>query len=235
MRNILFFAIFFTLSCLRAQDTTFTVEDFEIKIDNSNFSVFREQSPVFSRSFNDPSIFTADLNNDGLEEVVVFDYDLKEGQECYSAYIFDCSGSFTMTDSIYSGLKEPYLLETGESEKIIVVTGSPDFDSLYVPAAGTPFSPLVCWAFEDTSLTRVNDEMYDVFIDENEKNIDFIKSYYTQHGSSCETSMQLKQVLAAVYANYMYADEKALAEMILVRFYYCSDGVQFRESINNLL
>lgn len=235
MRNILFFAVFLVLSCLRAQDTTFTVEDFEIKIDNSNLSVFREQSPVFSRKFNDPSIFTADLNNDGLEEVVVFDYDLKEGLECYSAYVFDCSGSFIMTDSIYSGLKEPYMLESDESEKIIVVTGSPDFDSLYVPALGTPFSPMVCWTFGDSSLTQVNDEMYDVFIEENEKNIEFIKSYYAQHGSNCTASGELKQVLATVYANYIYADEKALAEMTLVRFYYCGDEAQFRERINNIL
>ncbi|MDP4174872.1 MAG: hypothetical protein Q8933_12925 [Bacteroidota bacterium] len=223
------------LNILNAQDTTFSVENFNIKFESSKLTVTDNDEKVYQRDFSDPISFTLDLDSDGVDELLVSDSEEKDGLSYYTLYVFNCTGSFFLTDSIYSGLKEPYVFDSDEINNIVIVTGSPDFDSLYVPELEVAYSPLICWSFVDTSLAIVNDQLYDPFIDENNKNIELMDAIYKEKGKDCKITESLKQIIATTYANYIYADEKALAERALVQYYYCEDLKQFKENIEKLL
>jgi hypothetical protein len=119
--------------------------------------------------------------------------------------------------------------------KVILITGSPDFDSLNAPQLNKIFSPLVCWAIIGNELGIVNDRLYDIFISENEKYIEFADSLYKTRGSGCNTSFLIRSIIAAIFVNYIYADEKAVADKSLNKYYECDDKVKFKEAIEKLL
>lgn len=218
-----------------AQDTTFTVQDYDIKVENSKMFVNDSGKIIYQRNFNNPFCFSIDLDSDGIDEVVVNDSEEKDGLSYYYVYVFNCADQFSLTDSVYSGLKEPYFIDSDEIENFVLVTGSPDFDSLYNPELETAFSPLICWSYVDASLSIVNDQLYDIFINENQKNIEVISAIYNEKGKSCQATELVKSVIASTYANYIYADEKATAERSLEQFYYCSDLANFKKIIEELL
>ncbi|MGE5402205.1 MAG: hypothetical protein ACM3S2_17540 [Ignavibacteriales bacterium] len=237
MKNlILLFITFVLVHTSFAQDSTYSVEDFNIRFDNSHLVVEDiNKNIVYDRVFQNPNGFVLDLDNDGTGEFLVNDYTETDGQNFYTLYVFNTTGTFYLTDSIYSGLKDPYYFYSDEISNVVLVTGSPDFDSLNQAAAETSFSPLVCWSFVDSSLSIVNDQLYDIFLDENEANISYMDSVCKSKGRTCEASQEFRAAIAATYANYVYADENALAEKMLEEYYFCDDLKKFKEQISKLL
>lgn len=219
-----------------AQDSTFAVEDFNIKIQDAKLLAGDlDNKTVYERQFQDPYAYTLDIDGDGASELLINDDTQTDGQDNYTLYVYNTVGSFYLIDSIYSGLKEPYSFFSDEINSVVLVTGSPDFDSLNVAGQDEVFSPLVCWSFVDSSLNIVNDQLYNVFLQENEANMNYMDSFFKERGRNCESSRLLKAVIASAYANYIYADEYALADKVLEEYYLCEDLKQFKEQISKLL
>lgn len=219
-----------------AQDSTFAVEDFNIKIQDSRLLAGDlDNKTVYQRQFQEPYAYTLDIDGDGASELLVNDDVKTDGQDYYTLYVYNTIGSFYLIDSIYSGLKEPYSFFSDEINNVVLVTGSPDFDSLNASGQDNVFSPLACWSFVDSSLSIVNDQLYNVFLSENEANMKFMDAFFKEHGKNCESSGILKAAIASTYANYIYADEYALADKLLEEYYLCEDLKQFKEQISKLL
>ncbi|MCU7496805.1 MAG: hypothetical protein HF314_05125 [Ignavibacteria bacterium] len=235
MKTLLLFFVALFGGYAFAQDSTFAVEDFNIKIQDAKLLVGDlDNKTVYDRQFQDPYAYTLDIDGDGASELLINDDNESEGQDSYTLYVYNTVGSFYLIDSIYSGLKEPYSFFSDEINNVVLVTGSPDFDSLNAGGQDV-FSPLVCWSFVDSSLEIVNDQLYNVFLSENDANIDFMDSFFKEKGRNCESSQLLKAAIASAYANYIYADEYALADKLLEEYYLCEDLKEFKEQISKLL
>lgn len=233
--KLLFISLLFT-SCFYAQSNNIRIENFNIDIVDARLEVKDQfDKNVYERTFLNPSGYTADLDDDGISEYLVNDFQEDEGKYYYTVYIYNTVDSFYLSDSIYSGLKEPYYLFSEEISSTVLITGSPDLDSLYIPDMDYIFSPLVCWSYRDNGLEIVNDELYDIYISENEKNISYVDSVYDANGKSCEIARKLKLAIATIYMNYLYANENTNAEQAMRYYYNCEDREKFREALRKLL
>ncbi|MCX6149295.1 MAG: hypothetical protein NTX22_02080 [Ignavibacteriales bacterium] len=235
-RFLLVFIAFLLLDKSSAQDNLFSTESFIIKLSGANLLVENlERNIVFEKIFSHPKGFVVDMDNDGAVEFLVNDFTIRQGKSFYSTFLYNTVDTFYLIDSIYSGLKEPYYSFSDELNEVILITGSPDFDSLNTSEMETIYSPLVCWGFVGFELAIVNDQLYDFFIAENEKYIDFIDQFYKSKGTGCNSTSLLKSVIAALFVNYIYADEKAVAEKSIQQYYNCDDREKFKEAIKKLL
>ncbi|HEX2868472.1 MAG TPA: hypothetical protein VHO03_15625 [Ignavibacteriales bacterium] len=233
---LLFFVVLLSGGYSFAQDSTFAVEDFNIKIQDSRLLVGDlDNKTVYDRQFQEPYAYTLDIDGDGAPELLINDAAEKDSLSYYTLYVYNTVGSFYLIDSIYSGLKEPYSFFSDEINNVVLVTGSPDFDSLNVQGQDNIFSPLVCWSFVDSSLSIVNDQLYNVFLSENDANMKYMDEVYREKGKNCQASRLLMAAIASTYANFIYADEYALADKLLEEYYLCEDLKQFKEQISKLL
>ncbi len=237
MKKFLLILIGFILSnSFFAQDNLFTTESFIVKITGSKLVAeeLLERKIVYQKNFIHPTGYVTDLDNDGNVEFLVNDCRESEGKNYYSVFIYNTIDSFYLIDSILSGLKEPYYTFSDEVNEVILITGSPDFDVYNSDEIETIFSPLVCWGFQGNEFGLVNDQLYDIFINENEKYIDFIEAQYKNKGKNCSTANLLRGVIASVYINYCYADEKAVADKSFDEFFVCDNKTLFKEEIKKL-
>ena len=220
---------------LYAQDTLLT-EDYSVIINNSKMFVEDANKQIIHEiTFNNPNGFLVDLDEDGADELIVNDFTEDKNHSYYTLYLFSPVDSFILIDSIYSGLTEPYYTFSDEIKGYMLITGSPDFDEFALAGSEYIFSPLVCWSYTDEGLTIINDQLYDVYIQENDKILSFINSEYSMDGKSCEESSELKQAIATVYTNFYHAGEKTNAENFLRNYYLCKDITEFKNKLKELL
>lgn len=219
---------------LLAQSDTASIGSYSIRLDNATLEVFNEQQkPVFKKNFFNPTAEVIDLDGDGTDEYLISDLKIVNGNNYYTLYVFNAIDSFYVADSIDSGLMEPYPTFSKELNNIILVTGNSKFNDFNSDSADV-FLPLNCWKYENGQMFDVNDELYDFFIAANDTMIDYIDSYLENDHKDCNNTEQLKAVLAAVYANYINAGEKILANQFLRKYYFCRDLEAFKQKISSL-
>lgn len=237
MKTISILILFISLvSSGFAQEELLLLDKFKIRFQGNSLMVSSlDNVVILNRKFNNPSPLTQDLDGDGNKELLITDCSQKDGACFYTIFLYNAIDSFYIVDSIYSGLKQPYIYSSEEINEDILVTGSPDFDSLYTPSLGASFSPIICWQYNGTELAIVNDKLYDIFISENEAIMDYIDVYLKENGKSCASAAKLKQAIASIYANYITADEKTNAEYSLKRYYSCDDLDKFKAVLKGLL
>lgn len=229
--------LFLLLICINlyAQDTLLT-ENYSIILRNSKMIIENAHKKVIMETtFNNPNGFLIDLDEDGSEELLINDFIVDRNHLLYTLYLFSPVDSFMLVDSIYSGLIEPYYVFSDEIDSYMVITGSPDFDEFAQADTEYIYSPLVCWSYSDEGLTIINEQLYDTFIQENDKIISFLDQEYISNGKSCETTTELKQAIATVYANFYHAGEKTNAESFLRNYYLCNDITEFKNKLKELL
>ena len=210
-------------------------DNYRVKVDNSILKVFDlNGKQIFSKKFNDPRSFNSDLDGDGINEVIVEDTFNKGLNTYYTLYIYNCIDTFGPADSVASGLTAPYITNSEDIGGPVIVAGNPKFDYLNKDTADI-FVPINCWKYENGELFNVNDEVYNLFIGENEDIIDFIDSYFESEGKSCGSSNSVKAAIASVYVNYINAGEKILAEHFIEKYYLCPDLSGFKKIIEALL
>ncbi len=70
---------------------------------------------------------------------------------------------------------------------------------------------------------HVNDEVYDLFMNENDAIIDYLDTYFQSHENDCTNSKEVLGAIAAGYANYINAGEESSADHFLSNYYFCLD------------
>ncbi len=210
-------------------------DNYRIKIDNSLVTAFDlNGKPVYNKKFNFPQSFSSDLDGDGINEVLVEDTYRKGINTYYILYIFNTIDTFSLADSVVSGLRAPYVTGSEDAGGTIIVTGNPKFDSFNKDTSDI-FVPVNCWMFENGELFNVNDEVYNLFIRESEGIMDFIDSYPESDAKNCSSSKILEAAIASGYVNYLNAGEKILAEQFIKKYYKCPDLNEFKKKIKALL
>jgi hypothetical protein len=182
--------------------------------------------------FINPASYSADLDNDGLEDFLVTDRLPGKSSDMFTMYIFNTIDSFYITDSIHSGYTEPYFTTSNEIGEMIIVAGNEDF--MYLEAEESGFLPINCYKYESGEILQINDELYDIFITENEGLIEYIDEYFVSNVKNCYNTERIISAIASAYANYINAGEPTLAHQLITNYYFCDNKDKFVNELNAL-
>lgn len=222
-----------------------------------NVFTFAQNNKIIGNDIGtNQNIFYVDFDNDGHNEILNISFIIKDFLKFYTAYIYSDSSrndSLYLIDSIYSGLKEPQFFFSEEINKMILVVGYPELDSLNLIShlnslknnfsledslltnkdGLTYFSPLNCFSYDGFSFQNINDELYDIFINENEIMLDELDSQNVGN-KDCAFSSNNKNIIASIFINYLNASEKSLANEFLTQYYLCTDFEQFKNYLEKI-
>jgi len=233
----LIYAILFFLFLLFSSDTfsqnknEFNSDLFKINLVNNLLFVENNYGKeIYKTQFQNPGAFQADLDDDGIDELLVVDKIESGNRIEYSLYIYNLLDTFYLTSEINSGIVEPYETFVGEIEGLIIVSGNPDF-SYMNEESEIKALPINCWKFEDGEIFSVNEDLYDIFLTENETLTSLID---IEDVRDCDRSKEIKSLIASVYINSLNAGEGASAVNFLKSFYLCDDFEKVKEELDNL-
>ena len=235
MKNfVLFFLFFFSIN-LFAQEDTLSFDNFYLTLQVNLLKVFNSNNKIiYQKKFFNPNAYTTDLNDDNTEEYLVLDSTLNNKIPRYILYIYSTKNKFSFIDSIISGSTEPYETTSGDLGGTVIVAGNPDFEK-FNKDTDNFFIPINCWHYEDSAIFLVNDEVYNVFMNENESIINYLDDYLIDNSKGCQTSIALTAPIVAAYVNYINAGEKSVASQFLKNYYLCKDIEQFKQKLNELI
>ncbi len=231
---LILFSIFFTKGVYSQQ--AFTFDLFTAQLQDSVLNVKDNGGKIiFQMTFSHPHDYTVDLDGDSVDEYIVIDSAGTPDLPSYYIYIFSTIDEFTLADSLASGVTEPYSMFSNEEGGEIIVTGNIDFEFFDVDDSDI-FLPINCWKYDSGQIYLVNNDIYDLFIQENDEILDYLDSYYESAAEyDCDKGTQLKSAIAAGYVNYLNAGEVTLASQFLKKYYPCSDVNKFLKDINQIL
>jgi hypothetical protein len=212
-------------------ETLFSSELFKISLsDNLLLVKSNDGEEIYTKEFLNSGAYSLDLDGDGVDEFLIKDIIESDSSQEYLLYVYNLLDTFFLAGEINSGVIEPYETFSEEIEGLIIVSGNPDFSYLNKESE-IKMLPANCWKFEDGELFLVNEELYEIFITENDNHLSVI---YAEDIKDCGKSKQVKSLLASVYINSLNAGEIASAENFLKTFYLCEDLENFKEELNNL-
>ena len=234
MKNfVLSFFLLFSFT-LFAQEDTLSFDNFYLTIQNNELSVFDNNNGIiYQKKFISPSAYMSDLNDDNSDEYLVLDSTVNKGMPWFTLYIYNTTDKFSFVDSIISGTTIPYETTSSELGGTIMVSGNIDFEK-FNKVGGNYFIPINCWRYEDSAIFLVNDEVYNVFINENESIINYLDDYFNDNPKNCKATDAVKAPIAAAYVNYINAGEKSVASQFLKNYYFCGDLLNFKQQINEI-
>jgi len=233
--QILIFIFCFASLKSFSQERTYTLNIFTAKFEKNYLEVFDSTNKqVYEKTFNDPRESLVDLDNDDIDEFLICDSHKEGNSDFYTLYIYNTIDSFYVADSIQSGYLEPSERESKEYGGMIVVTGNYKFDN-FDKDSEDKYLPIECWHYENGKISSVNDQIYNIFITENDTLIDLLDSYLDANPNDCNSITKVKGIVASVYANYISAGEKTLASQFLKKYYHCNDFEIFKQKLNELL
>jgi len=230
----LFFFFLFTQTSF-AQNQSYPFEFFTANIEGTKLSVITpEQKLIFQKEFVQPASHTSDMDEDGVNEMLIIDSVKINGGINFILFIYNTLDSFYLADSINSGSFLPYETASEETEGLIIVTGNPSFE-IFNKGVSDYFLPINCWKYENAALSLINDEIYDIFISENEYVVDYIDKFYLENGEDCNSSLKIKPAIAAAFVNYINAGEQSVASKFFKNYYLCDDIEEIENQIHVLL
>jgi len=187
-----------------------------------------EGTEIYSKQFGNPVPYLVDLDNDGVDEYLI--RDSNEDTTEYLLYIYNLLDTFYLSAEINSGIIEPYQTTSGELEGLIIISGNNDFSYLN-EVSRVKSLPVNCWKYEEGEIFSVNEELYEIFITENDNLLFKLES---EAINNCSEAQQQKALFASVYINFLNAGEIASAENFLNTFYLCEDLNSFRNELTGV-
>jgi hypothetical protein len=231
--NIKYFLLIpFIIINLYSQQNRYDFEQFSIIMDGKTMVVNEDDKIIWTYIFQNPTEYIIDLDGDDLHEFLVVDQFDEKGRMNHYFYVFNTVDTFFLVDSVNSGIIEPYIIYSEELEDYIIVAGN----HLFFEISENPeYLPLDCYKYETGELLQVNDEIYEIFLDENVDLLEIIDRYFQVNEDNCSSTKNIKSLLSSAYANYINAGEPTLASQLISNYYYCEDRQEFQNKINELL
>lgn len=234
----LFYPVFvlFSVPCLLFSQVD-TVGNFVISKENDFIRIVSlETSDEHLLNHSNSSIEYYDIDEDGIEELLVISEDLSKPIPNYSLFIYKLGDNIELINKINSGVKKPELIYSEESELTIIATGLPPFDHLNNNENfNIFFSPLNLLFFNGENFETYYDDSFDILLKENEEIFSIVTDIFLNYGKNCKTSKLLIPALASIYVNYFNAGEFAMADHLIETYYFCEDKKEFIQLIKNTL
>lgn len=233
MKSTLLFFLFGLGFIYPQADTTFNMDLLTINLSGNILEVKNPADNIlFQHTFNHPSASTSDLDGDGIDELLITDYLEKSEKKDYIFYVFSMMDVISQAE-IYSGYFEPYVIFSEEIQKNIIISGDSTLN--YLNQGSEIFYPLICREYQDGYFVNVNNDLYDLFISDNENIIEYLDNYFKSNRRDCASGVNIKNAVAAGYINYLSAGEITMANHFFQNYYLCDDSLEFKEILNNLL
>ena len=224
------------ISALQAQGENYEFDTFTVSVQNNMVLAKDVNGKVFySRSFNNIKEFLSDLDGDSLSEFCVMEIKKADKNTFYKVYVYNTVDTFALADSLESLNLEPYSVYDEENEKEIFIVGNTDCIKLARNKEETITAALDCYEYDGSSFNLINNQIYDIFMRQNEALIDSLDDFYADSDSSCEKSQSMKSLIAAMYLNYKNAAEDSISLHFLNKYYFCNDILDFKSKLNALL
>jgi hypothetical protein len=215
--------------------TTVEFDLFTVQLKDNSLQVFsNDRNVIFTQKFENPVFTTADLDSDSIEEYILIDYKFLDQKKDYTIFIYNTVDTFYCVDSIRSGFYEPYVFYSDEVKGNVIIAGIPGFDDLNIGKADVSM-PLNIWQYNETGIVLINDQIYNLFLSENDSVIDYLEDYFSSSVKNCNSSEQVNNIIATGYKNYINAGELSIASQFLLKYYLCPDILNFKKSIEKLL
>ena len=189
---------------------------------------------IYSEKFQNPFGYLADLDSDGNDELLVRDSSIDlDNQTLYELYVYNVLDTFYLAGKINSGTTQPYESDSGEIEGLIIVTGNPDFSYLNENSEFISL-PLNCWKFEEGEIYSINNEIYNLFMNENNNILSTLDNFLSGNKNYCDAILNAKSLIASAYINYLNAGENVAASNLISTYYPCEDASRFRRELDDL-
>jgi hypothetical protein len=234
------FLIFAVTDLFPQQDSTkvdSTAVDFDlftVKLKDNLLQVYSTEGNLkFAQKFGNPVFTTADLDSDSVDEYILIDYKILDQKKDYTIYVYNTIDTFYCIDSIRSGFYEPYVFYSDEVKGNVIIAGMPGFDELNLGKADISL-PLNIWQDGENGIVRINDQIYDLFLAENDSVVDYLDDYFDSNIKNCNSSEQVINIIATGYINYKNAGELSDAAQFLLKYYLCTDIDNFKKKIEKL-
>jgi len=242
MKLFLYLFLIFALTDLFPQEdstkidsTSVDFDNFTVKLKDNLLQVYsNEGSLMFSQKFGNPVFTTADLDSDAVDEYILIDYKIMDQKKDYTVFVFNTIDTFYCVDSIRSGFYEPYVFYSDEVKGNVIIAGIPGFNEFNLGKTDISM-PLNIWQYSENGIAHINDQIYDLFLSENESVVDYLDAYFDSNVKNCNSSEQVNNIIAAGYINYKNAGELSSANQFLLRYYLCPDILNFKNKIEKLL
>lgn len=216
--------------------TTVEYDLFSVKLKDNFLRVFSDQgSLIFSQEFQHPVFTTADLDSDAIDEYILIDYRITDQKKDYTIYIYNTIDTFYCVDSILSGFYEPYVFYSEEVKGNVIITGIPGFNEFNIGKTDNITLPLNVWRYGENGITLINNEIYDLFMSENDTVVDDLDEYFNSNIKNCNSSLKVNNLIASGYINYKNAGDISVANQFLLKYYLCPDILDFKTKIENLI
>jgi hypothetical protein len=248
MKLFLYLFLIFSFTDLFPQDDSTSVNNttvdstiveydlFSVKLKDKLLQVFsNEGGLIFNQKFENPVFTTADLDSDAVEEYILIDYKILDQKKDYTIYVYNTIDTFYCVDSIRSGFYEPYVFFSDEVKSDVIIAGIPGFNEFNIGKTDNITLPLNIWQYGENGITMINDEIYDLFMSENDAVVDYLDEYFDSNIKNCNSSQQVNNVIAAGYINYKNAGDISVANQFLLKYYLCSDIKDFKTKIEKLI
>jgi hypothetical protein len=188
---------------------------------------------IYSEKFQNPFGYLTDLDTDGNDEFLVKDQTIADSVAEYSLYVYNLLDTFYLAGVINSGVVDPYETTSDEIEGLIIISGNPAFSYLNENSEFRSL-PLNCWKFLEGEILSINNELYEIYINENKNILLTLHSYVAENKKDCNTSLKLKSLIASAYINYLSAGENSIASNLIKTYYFCNDSDMFRQALDDL-
>lgn len=203
----------------------FTTGRFTLKLNENLLTVKEDSNHIYERKFSSLQILFNDLDGDNIDEVLIID----SAYTGFTVFIYNLIDGFNFIDSIASGQILPTVLSSEDVEGSLISTGNAAFQEF----GSSSILPLNIHKYESGELFLVNDEVYDLFIIENELLVEFMSDEIIE--GDCLSSKEMISVIAAAYVNLINAGELTAASQLLKKYYFCNDIEEFKLRVENLL
>lgn len=228
-----FFILFFSIYSY-TQEKIYQSENFTIMFSNNKLTAhFIPDSTIIESEFKNASLLLNDLDADGNSEIVLIENDstLHSG---YIIYVFNTLDDFFLVDSIMSGWTQPVIVDAEEIQYPVIICGNPDFQIFY-SNINENYEPINVWKYVQGELYLANEEVYELFINENENLINLLTDELGNKKADCQTIKPYLSLLASAYANFINAGETTSAIQMVDKYYTCEDIEIFKQTIDELL
>ncbi len=228
-----FFIIFFSIYSY-TQEKIYQSENFTVTFNNNKLIThFISDSTIMESEFKNASLLINDLDADGNSEIVLIDSDTTLHQG-FVIYVFNTLDDFFLVDSIIAGWTQPVIVVAEEIQYPVIICSNPDFQIFY-SNINENYEPINVWKFEQGELYLANEEVYELFINENENLINLLTDELGNKKADCQRIKPYISLLASAYANFINAGETTSAFQMLDKYYTCEDIEKFKQTIDELL
>jgi hypothetical protein len=232
--SLFFLAFVFLPETFPQNKTELATDLFTFTFDN-NFLVVKNNNgeEIYSKEFQNPFGYLTDLDTDGNDEFLVKDQIIADSVTEYLLYVYNLLDSFYLAGVINSSVVDPYETTSEEMEGLIIISGNPAFSYLNENSEFRSL-PLNCWKFLEGEILSINNELYEIYINENGNILLTLDSFVADNKKDCDTSLKLKSLIASAYINYLNAGENSIASNLFKTYYFCDDVDKFRQELDDL-